>query len=324
MEHILLLGILITLIVATWAAIYVYQIQKTYDYLFLKPLFHYCVFYDIAVFSLLITIYFTINFPKNYLQDNFPVFSDLGYLFVTLFEIGLVYSLFRVYLGLKDWDIPVKIKFWIFVGIGVFVLSFGVRLVLLPEGTFRTFLRSIQLSIYNNFLVLEIPILIALVVGRKKEKDRRKIKLRRSLAWLYFFRYFILIGIFILLVVLNLRGAEVGPRTIRYSMALILCIFFSLIPYIWIKFFFKKYAESMLVFVEDREILDSIYDKYNISKREQDILKLILDGKSNKEIEAALFISYHTVKNHVYNLYQKLGVKNRYELVHFITKFRKD
>jgi len=80
----------------------------------------------------------------------------------------------------------------------------------------------------------------------------------------------------------------------------------------------------LLVFVEDREVLDSIYDKYNISKREQDIVKLILDGKSNKEIEAALFISYHTVKNHVYNLYKKLEIKNRYELVHFITKFQKD
>ena len=49
---------------------------------------------------------------------------------------------------------------------------------------------------------------------------------------------------------------------------------------------------------------------------------LILDGKSNKEIEDSLFISYHTVKNHVYKLYQKLGVKTRFELVHFFTKYQ--
>ena len=169
-----------TLIVATWIAIYVYQIQKAYDYLFLKSLFHYCVFYDIAVFSLLITLYFIINFPKNYLQDNIPVISELSYLFVALFEIGLVYSMFRMYLGLKDRDIPVKIKLWIFVGIALLVLSFGVRLILLPDGTLSTFLRSIQLSIYDNFIVLEIPILMALLIGGKNEKDRRKIKLRRS------------------------------------------------------------------------------------------------------------------------------------------------
>ncbi|MCK5149143.1 helix-turn-helix transcriptional regulator, partial [bacterium] len=29
-----------------------------------------------------------------------------------------------------------------------------------------------------------------------------------------------------------------------------------------------------------------------------------------------LFISYHTVKNHVYKIFQKMGVSNRYELMH--------
>ena len=324
MEHIGLLSILFTLIVATWIVIYVYQIQKSYNYLFLKPLFHYCVFYDIAVFGFLITVYFIINFPKNYLLDNFPVLFDLSYLFVALFEIGLVYSMFRVYLGLKDKDIPVKIKYWIFAGVALFVLSFGVRLIFLPEGNLQTIFRSIQLTIYDNFLVLEIPILLALLMGGKNEKERRKIKLRRSLAWLYFSRYLILVVLGLFFVFFKLFGDEVGPRSVRYSFVLILFIFFSVIPYIWIKLFFLKYAESMLEIVEDREVLDSIYERYNVSKREQDILKLILDGKSNKEIEAALFISYHTVKNHVYNLYQKLGIKNRYELVHFITKFQKE
>jgi two-component system response regulator DegU len=36
---------------------------------------------------------------------------------------------------------------------------------------------------------------------------------------------------------------------------------------------------------------------------------------SNREIEKELFISLSTVKNHVYNIFQKLGVKNRYELI---------
>ena len=77
----------------------------------------------------------------------------------------------------------------------------------------------------------------------------------------------------------------------------------------------------MLRLVENKMSLEPIFTKHDISKREQEILKLILDGKNNKEIEEALFISYHTVKNHVYNLYQKLGIKTRYELIHYITKF---
>ena len=324
MEHIGLLGLLLILIAATWVAIYVYQIQKAYDYPFLKPLFHYCVFYDFGVFFFLITVYLTVNFPKNYLQDNFPTLSELSYLFVALFEIGLVYSMFRIYLGLKDKDIPATIKKWIFGAVGLLVISFGIRLILLPEGSFSGLLRRIQISIYDNFLVLELPILIAFLFVAKKQKDRRKVKLRRSLSWLFLSRYFVILGLILILILFDFRGEDVGSRSIRYPLFLLLFVFFSLIPYIWIKFFFLKYADSMLEIVEDKEVLDVIYRKYNISKREQDILKLILDGKSNKYIEAQLFISYHTVKNHIYNLYQKLGVNNRYELVHFITKFQKD
>jgi DNA-binding CsgD family transcriptional regulator len=43
-------------------------------------------------------------------------------------------------------------------------------------------------------------------------------------------------------------------------------------------------------------------------------------GKSNRDMEEDLFISYHMVKNHVYNLYRKLGVKIRFELSHLVTK----
>lgn len=54
---------------------------------------------------------------------------------------------------------------------------------------------------------------------------------------------------------------------------------------------------------------------HNMSEREMEIINLILSGKSNKEIEEALFISIKTVKSHIYNIYKKAGVKSRYELI---------
>ena len=56
---------------------------------------------------------------------------------------------------------------------------------------------------------------------------------------------------------------------------------------------------------------------------EQEILKLVVDGRSNQEIADSLFIALHTVKNHVYSLYQKLGIKNRYQLIHLLTNYQK-
>jgi DNA-binding CsgD family transcriptional regulator len=57
---------------------------------------------------------------------------------------------------------------------------------------------------------------------------------------------------------------------------------------------------------------------YAISKREQEIIQLICEGKSNDEIGRQLFISLPTVKGHVYNVFQKTGVKNRVQLVNLI------
>ena len=68
-------------------------------------------------------------------------------------------------------------------------------------------------------------------------------------------------------------------------------------------------------------MINLVFKEYNISKREEEIARLILNGKSNKEIEEALFISYSTVKNHIYNLYKKFDIKNRHQLVHlFISR----
>ncbi len=67
--------------------------------------------------------------------------------------------------------------------------------------------------------------------------------------------------------------------------------------------------------------LGPLYDRFDLTKREQEILGLILQGKSNKDIETQLFISAKTVKNHIYNLYQKLGVKSRLELANAVRDF---
>jgi DNA-binding NarL/FixJ family response regulator len=48
-----------------------------------------------------------------------------------------------------------------------------------------------------------------------------------------------------------------------------------------------------------------------LSSRERDVLQLIAQGKTNKQIAAALYIAEGTVKNHVTNILGKLGVSDR-------------
>jgi DNA-binding CsgD family transcriptional regulator len=54
-----------------------------------------------------------------------------------------------------------------------------------------------------------------------------------------------------------------------------------------------------------------------LTKREVEILSLLLEGWRNVDIATRLGLSPNTVKNHVYNVYQKTGAANRIELARF-------
>ncbi len=60
-----------------------------------------------------------------------------------------------------------------------------------------------------------------------------------------------------------------------------------------------------------------------LSQREVVIIKLIANGKSNKEIANELNVELSTVKTHVNNLYAKLNVKDRKEILMYNTLFKK-
>lgn len=48
-----------------------------------------------------------------------------------------------------------------------------------------------------------------------------------------------------------------------------------------------------------------------LSYREWQILELLANGKSNKEIAEQLAIAVHTIEKHLSHIFKKLGVKNR-------------
>ncbi|MBO3443464.1 response regulator transcription factor [Clostridium sp. CCUG 7971] len=55
-------------------------------------------------------------------------------------------------------------------------------------------------------------------------------------------------------------------------------------------------------------------DKYGLTQRELDIVKLISDGLSNKEISCELFLSEGTVKNHITSILSKMDLKYRTQI----------
>jgi len=65
---------------------------------------------------------------------------------------------------------------------------------------------------------------------------------------------------------------------------------------------------------EKMKLLTTKIPNEPLTERETEILKLIAQGKGNKEIAEALYLGYSTVRNYVSNILHKLGYSNRSQL----------
>ncbi len=112
---------------------------------------------------------------------------------------------------------------------------------------------------------------------------------------------------------------QTGDSTTRW-LTFFCVVFFAVGIIIARKLFVKK---EIIVKHEIKEVPaaaaglidDDNIKKTGISKRELEILQLIDAGLSNQQIAEKLFVSEHTVKKHVSNLFFKLDVKRRTEAV---------
>jgi DNA-binding CsgD family transcriptional regulator len=96
---------------------------------------------------------------------------------------------------------------------------------------------------------------------------------------------------------------------------------FSTIPYaIYGIFIISYFLKFSLPSPAPLELDEAFIKEHGITKREKEIIQMVLQGKSNTEIAKYLFISISTVKTHLNNLYKKIQVESRFDL---IVKIRK-
>ena len=67
--------------------------------------------------------------------------------------------------------------------------------------------------------------------------------------------------------------------------------------------------------VSNKININGIRRQYRLTRRETDILRRVLDGLKNIEISEELEIVEQTVKDHLSNIYMKIGVENRFGLI---------
>ena len=90
-------------------------------------------------------------------------------------------------------------------------------------------------------------------------------------------------------------------------------LLYLLVTYQLITFGWKNFIRGNID--EVFNVKQSFIKKYGITNREQEIIELIQLGDSNSKISKKLFLSEKTVANHIYNIYKKLNITSRFELI---------
>jgi len=70
------------------------------------------------------------------------------------------------------------------------------------------------------------------------------------------------------------------------------------------------------------ELPEALALEMGLTEREREMARGILAGMSNKELAHGLGIAENTARNHIYNLYRKLGIQKRLDLVLLVRKYR--
>ena len=181
--------------------------------------------------------------------------------------------------------------------------------VLVYASSFETFMKMIDIwSII--FSLLLFLLLLSFAIRYKKYFSRIEEEETKKIVKIGFFLYFIFLTTHIIITPLSYFGCTVSFFSDAYFGLFVIthssyCIYFSI-----------RYYMNKMTLNSSEAITDYFLQKYLITPREKEVIEKLMLGFSNKDIAASMDITEGTVKVFVYNIYQKVGVKNRMSLAH--------
>ncbi|RPH33396.1 MAG: LuxR family transcriptional regulator [Bacteroidales bacterium] len=189
------------------------------------------------------------------------------------------------------------------------LLLITITLILVLVFGYFTGLAKIAKEATEVFLFLSVMYTMYIVIKEKPSlliKHREKEEKVTALFFLIFFPIYTLIGL------LNYRYAFVSDS--MFDGPIILSLIFIALAISKLTDDIKRLT---LFSPKNKDFGDKL-SPFNISPREIEVLGLLIQGISYKEISEKLFISLPTVKTHVSNIYQKMNVKNKVELINLL------
>ncbi len=299
---------IICLMICTWAAVYCLQMKKAYRYDFLSPLVNIIIFFNLIVFNDLMAWYWMTNL---YPDPDLYAGSFYGR-FMTPLAFSLSVGFYYFFIKILSFFQLKRIRQKLLKNLFCIILIAGLALIMYSILTTENLWhKGFHLTVQGLSLLLVATLYSAMVItlfSLRKDENRFRRRITGSFTVLY---------LSVLLSMIIIRFFEFDLKS--YIVVLLILIF-NLFPFYWLRKYFLPFHQNEIKSNSYGNVLDSAYSHYGISRREQEITELIFRGLKNREIEEKLFISQHTVKNHIYNIFKKVGVRNRAQLIRAISE----
>ncbi len=297
----------VVLLVGLWVTFAIRQLARDNGPSVLRHLFHYSACFNGLVFLWLVGLYSATNVfagDKAVVHPELAIPLILGSFVV---ETGLAYSLLQMVSRLKERGVGPLERRVLGVGVVLFGISFVIgATILVQSGSGRWFITT-KIALMETGCLWIVVQLARLLRSSGTDPDPAQAKAARAFALL------LLPGYLVLLTVVAL------PLELHLVLSILNPLWLNLAPLIWLRRHWPRPTPGRRP-SDLGAVLASLGQTRKITRRELEIMELILAGKSNKEIEQQLCISFNTVKNHIYNLYRKLNVSSRGQLVSLVLR----
>lgn len=313
-EHVKIFGFIVILMTGVVAIAYLSHINKQYPHKSLSYLTKFTFVSNLAFAIMFLYHYFAANLPASEFNPSNIFFQQITTFITTSIGILSAYYILALLLTLRGITIHKKYRYTIFVIILIFGLLYSLPLFEIEVEWISSFLDFVATYVFKNFVSLEIVFLLLFIFFWKRSTEINVKKLSIFFSLIYLLGYLITFLIFLI--------AQIIPfdTPVRLFLGLFTLCYFNIAPIIWTRYVYLPFATRLGKIIAGKTDLKALFEANHITGREAEIIKLIIEGKNNSEIQEKLFISFHTVKNHLSNIYRKLNVKSRYELVHFFVK----
>jgi len=306
MGHIVVFVIILSLAIGTAA---INQLLH-YNRIYRLPALRYFTIYFIL--SVVICLF---NLVSMYILNNVTPLSSVDVyilIIVIMGTIGFTLAGFELfYLGKSYWklidkELPVFVIILYIIFYSSWFISFVSGIIIYFTKNDTVFLLSVHRYIVLTIVIISFFLQLALLFLTKEIKDHKK---RQAL---YIF------AIFGLLLSIGSIINSFLPRKSLWLSESIMIMIYNLSIFLFLRWFITRMYGEPAIESEQSAAIENLMIQNGISLREKEIIEMILRGMSNKEIEQKLFISPHTVKNHIYHIFQKLNISSRGQLTNII------